>query len=567
MKFFFVTLFCVFISVTYSQQISGSSEFKSIEFNSSIQIIEKTLPPLLEVSDIKFSDANQNNRLDANETCDVSFKINNVGKGMAKNIKITVSNITSEISGFTWDKSRQIALIPSGSSENVTISFKGNIDLLSGKLKMGFSFSETSGFAPDAFDLDIETKEFAKPEIRVVDERVVSESGAVQRKKKVTLTTLIQNVGQGEAQSVNVSFVLPDNVFPSSELSFAFPNMKPNEQKQINFEFLINDRYVSNTVPIKINLGEKYGKFAQSKTVNVTIDSKTDKQIISIASNAKDQTTEITQGSLTSDVDKDIPVNSFKNSNRYALVIGNEDYSSRNSGLNSESNVAFAVVDAQIFSEYAVNTLGVPRENLQLLINATGGEMNSQIEKFTKLLNLSNGKGELIFYYAGHGLPDEATNIPYIVPVDGNYGNLTKSGVNLYDMYNSFGSTNASQVLVFMDACFSGGARDAGLVAARALKIKPKKGELIGNIVVFAATSAEQAAMPYNDKRHGLFTYFLLKKIKESKGQTPLGELGDFVTNSVAKQSLLVNQKEQSPEVLISEKLLGTWKSTKLINY
>ena len=51
---------------------------------------------------------------------------------------------------------------------------------------------------------------------------------------------------------------------------------------------------------------------------------------------------------------------------------------------------------------------------------------------------MAGGKGELIFYYAGHGLPEESTNIPYIVPVDGSNGNLSKTGINLYDMYKSF---------------------------------------------------------------------------------------------------------------------------------
>ena len=562
LAFLIVSTFGVF-----AQGNVGNSEFKSIEFNSSTQIVEKSLPPLLEVSDIKFSDANQNDRLDANESCNVTFKISNVGKGMAKNVKINVSNNTPDISGVMWDKSKQIALIPAGGIENVTISFAGNIDLLSGKLKMGFTFNETSGFAPDAFDLDIETKEFAKPNVSIVDQRVISESGSVQKKKPVTLTTLIQNIGQGKAENVKVSFILPDNVFPSTDLNYSFVSLNANEQQQINFEFLINDRYTSSTVPVKILISEKYGKFAQGKTYDVAIDSKADREIINIVSKANDNIIGITQGSLTSDVDKDIPVNSFKNPNRYALVIGNENYSSRNSGLNSERNVAFAEVDASIFAEYAVNTLGVPKENLQLLVNATGGEINSQITRFTKLLNLTNGSGEFIFFYAGHGLPEEGTNVPYIVPVDGNYGNLAESGINLYEMYNDFTSTNASKVIVFMDACFSGGARDAGLVAARAVKIKPKKGDLKGNIVVYTATSAEQAAMPYTEKRHGLFTYFLLKKLKESNGKLTLGELGDYISNNVAKQSLLVNQKEQAPEIIISEELIDTWRTQKIINY
>jgi uncharacterized caspase-like protein len=180
---------------------------------------------------------------------------------------------------------------------------------------------------------------------------------------------------------------------------------------------------------------------------------------------------------------------------------------------------------------------------------------------------LAGGKGELIFYYAGHGLPEESTNIPYIVPVDGSNGNLSKTGINLYDMYNGFTATNAAQVIFFMDACFSGGAREAGLVAARGVKIKPKKGELKGNIVVFAATSSEQSAMPYAEKRHGLFTYYLLKKFKDSKGKFTLDELDEYISTNVARQSLLVNQKDQQPEVLVGPQIMNIWKSIKLINY
>ncbi|HBW86637.1 MAG TPA: hypothetical protein DEF82_07850 [Crocinitomicaceae bacterium] len=552
--------------LSLAQGSVGYSEYKNIEFNSSTQIVEKTLPPLLEVSNIKFSDQNLNDRLDAIENCLITFNVKNIGKGLAKNIKINVSNASS-ITGVEFDKSKQINLIPSGGEDSVQIKLKGNLELSSGNLKLSFTFSEASGFAPDAFDFGIETKEFSKPEIKVIDERIVSATGKVQRKKPVTLTVLIQNIGQGKGENVKVNFGLPENVFPTSGTTYEYISMTPNEQKQIDFEFLINDNYIKSIIPVTIKIDEKFGKFASGKTCNVTIDAVTEKEVISVTSKAIDEKIDVTLGSLTSDVDKDIPVNTYKNPNRYALIIGNEDYSSRAAGLNSESNVAFAVADAQVFADYAKKTLGVPDENVELLTNATGGEMNNQIERFKKLLNLAGGKGELIFYYAGHGLPEESTNIPYIVPVDGSNGNLSKTGVNLYEMYNGFATTNAAQVIVFMDACFSGGARDAGLVAARGVKIKPKKGELKGNIVVFAATSSEQSAMPYTEKRHGLFTYYLLKKFKDSKGKFTLDELEGYLSTNVARQSLLVNQKDQQPEVLVGPQMLSIWKSIKLINY
>jgi hypothetical protein len=540
--------------VVFAQGNVGNSEFKSIEFNSSTQIVEKSLPPLLEVSDIKFSDANQNDRLDANESCNVTFKISNVGKGMAKNVKINVSNNTPDISGVMWDKSKQIALIPAGGIENVTISFTGNIDLLSGKLKMGFTFNETSGFAPDAFDLDIETKEFAKPNVSIVDQRVISESGSVQKKKPVTLTTLIQNIGQGKAENVKVSFILPDNVFPSSDLNYSFVSLNANEQQQINFEFLINDRYISSTVPVKILISEKHGKFAQGKTYDVAIDSKANREIINIVSKANDNIIGITQGSLTSDVDKDIPVNSFKNPNRYALIIGNEHYSEK--VVNSQiKNVMFANVDATIFKEYCEKTLGVPTENIQLILDADNTKMNREITLICEKIKRKNGQGEIIFYYSGHGSPDEKSNTPFLVPVGLEVADISL-GLNVSSIYKSFGSVNAKRTTVFLDACFTGLSETSKFINPTSPPIPND-----GKIVIFAATGMSQAAEPYTEKKHGMFTYFLLRKLKESKGLVNYSDLSEYLTSEVGITSLNVNRKAQDPQIGFSRDLIDNWKS------
>ena len=65
-----------------------------------------------------------------------------------------------------------------------------------------------------------------------------------------------------------------------------------------------------------------------------------------------------------SHVDRDVPTISDIKKNRYALIIGNEDYSSRQPGLSSESNVEYARNDASAFREYAINTFGVPKERI-----------------------------------------------------------------------------------------------------------------------------------------------------------------------------------------------------------
>ena len=50
----------------------------------------------------------------------------------------------------------------------------------------------------------------------------------------------------------------------------------------------------------------------------------------------------ITEVSLVSDVDRDIPRVNSTNENRYALIIGNEDYNTYQHGSNTEENVVYA---------------------------------------------------------------------------------------------------------------------------------------------------------------------------------------------------------------------------------
>jgi hypothetical protein len=80
-------------------------------------------------------------------------------------------------------------------------------------------------------------------------------------------------------------------------------------------------------------------------------------------------------------------------------------------------------------------------------------------------------------------------------------------------------------------------------------------------MVVFSAASGEETAYPYKEKHHGLFTYYLLKKLQMSKGNMSLGDLQDYVTDEVAKKSIVVNGKSQTPTVTPSANIGEGWRS------
>ena len=263
----------------------------------------------------------------------------------------------------------------------------------------------------------------------------------------------------------------------------------------------------------------------------------------------------------TSSVNINIP-NNKKVKHRYALIIGNEDYQSKQQGLNDEQNVDYAINDASIFKEYALRTLGVKEENMYFLENATSIEMNRTINLVTKIIKKLGDKAELIVYYAGHGYPDEITKIPYLIPVDVPASDMDYA-ISLNDLYKKLSSTNAKSIAIFLDACFTGGGRNSGLLASRGVKVKAKEGVLAGNIIVFSASSEEQSALPFHDQGHGMFTYYLLKKLQESNGKTSMGELSDYIKENVSIQSLKINEKEQDPAIQTSQNIINDWRKWK----
>ncbi|TVR71709.1 MAG: caspase family protein [Marinilabiliales bacterium] len=253
-----------------------------------------------------------------------------------------------------------------------------------------------------------------------------------------------------------------------------------------------------------------------------------------------------------------IPFRNPSNPLRFALIIGNEDYSSYQVGLQREANVDYAIRDAELFRKYAINVFGVPEENILFLTNARSIEMQLEIRKLAGIINALDGNAEVFFYYAGHGLPDHNTRDPYIIPVDVTGSNLDFA-VKLSDLYGQLTKYPANRVTVFLDACFSGGARNVGLVSARAVRVRPREDMLSGNLVVFSASSEAQIAHPFREKQHGIFTYFALNKIKETKGNITYREFSDYLRQTVAIRSIMVNNAEQTPQTNVSPTIEEAW--------
>ncbi len=258
-----------------------------------------------------------------------------------------------------------------------------------------------------------------------------------------------------------------------------------------------------------------------------------------------------------SDVDENIPITSRVAGNTVALVIANENY-------NKASNVESALQDGETVSEYFKRTLGIPEHQVIYRPDVTYANMIEAVSHTRSMVSTIGNNVDLIVYYAGHGFPDEESKDAYLLPVDGN-GLSTTTAYSLNRFYSDLADSGAENVMVFVDACFSGATRNGNmLVDARGVALKAKSAAPAGNMFILSATSEAETAMPYKDKHHGLFTYYFLKKLQSSKGNVSLKDLTEYVKDNVSRTSLQVNKKKQTPNVIVSGSLKNTWHDKKL---
>lgn len=329
-------------------------------------------------------------------------------------------------------------------------------------------------------------------------------------------------------------FFIDNDAISLAEYSFVLPNgLKYKYSNEASLTYSIaNVKYDLDAIEIDKNVssGRKRGK-----------------QTIS--------TSTFTMGK--SDIDINIPTTEVSRDNTFAVIIANENY-------DNEKMVQFAYNDGQVFRDYCRKTLGLPEDNVHFRPDATLNNIKFEIN-WLKTVAKAHPNAQIIFYYAGHGMPDESTRESYLLPIDG-YSTVASTGFKMSELYASLGSLPAKNVLVLLDACFSGADRnDDVLTSVRGVKIAPRIDKPRGNMIVFSATSNKQTALPYTEQSHGLFTYFILKWLQTNPTKTSFGAWFDYVKKNVAQKASVKNSKEQTPTTMISTSLAESWRNLSLL--
>ena len=174
----------------------------------------------------------------------------------------------------------------------------------------------------------------------------------------------------------------------------------------------------------------------------------------------------------------------------------------------------YADGDARAVAKHLRHDLGYQDENIATLINEQAAR--SDFEKYFErwLPNRVQAGDEVFVYFSGHGAPNPKTGDSYLVPYDGDPAYLPETAFPVKRLYAALAKLPAKKITVVMDSCFSGaGGRSVIAKGARPL-VTVADDVVPAKITVISASAGDQVSNAYEEKRHGLFTYYFLKGLE-----------------------------------------------------
>lgn len=263
------------------------------------------------------------------------------------------------------------------------------------------------------------------------------------------------------------------------------------------------------------------------------------------------------QTAFVSDVDVDIPENPTDNHRTFVVVFANGHY-------RREKDSEYSLRDGEIFARYCHKTLGIPQDNIRFVPDATLNDMRYELMWLKNAVADYGGNAEIIVYYSGHGMSDPRTGAACLLPSDG-YGQDLGSGLGLDELCDALSLYRSRSTLLILDASFAGVARDGSTLNTNLHgRLSPRACVPSGKMMVFTAAENGETAYVCREKGHGMMTYFLLKKLQQTRGEVTLGELSRYVAREVRERTWVDWKDHQTPRALVAITLSHVWKPIRL---
>lgn len=494
------------------------------------------------------------------EKLEIQVLVRNEGEGLAENVKLIIDGRNS-MSGLFFRSS--IGQIPAKGELVHSESFSLPRDYDDDELEIAIKVEELDGFSADIAKTSYQIEEWEEPKVRIT---APSTFEALRPGRVSKYELLAENIGNTPIRDIALhtelethGIKLVDEQWPERLTLLA-----PGEQIPLTL-YLKGDLEIDGNVKPEFSihmrdLGTSNQKKSVAKVANYFLHLEQ-----GFRYHHSGNTIQYAVSNLgLSEEDKRkarISNNKIKHSNNYALVLGNRNYDKM-----PELPVRYAIQDAKLMADVFEKNMGIPSTNVAQYHDVTLGEFKSIIGgngrpgKFQREVNgLSRGRADTVFvFYSGHGVP--AINDKwdaYLMPSDATPGSIDVAGYHLEEFYRQLELINAENIVVFLDACFSGNSADGTLypeVSASVLKKPivsvPDKNSVI---TVFSATQQDGVATWFNQVGNGLFSNFLAKGLtgeadEDGDKKVTSDELYSYVENKVSAVSAVLG-RHQRPSV------------------
>ena len=221
---------------------------------------------------------------------------------------------------------------------------------------------------------------------------------------------------------------------------------------------------------------------------------------------------------------------------RWAIVVGVNDYDDPR-----VNDLKFAVNDAKLVAD-ALTSSGL-FERVFLFADGASGEFGAEptfmnVLKKVNVISQNAGPEDMVlFFFSGHGFPDEKEGYNYLAAKDTDPDMLLKSGIGLQELYRFMNESQARAKIVLLDACHSGARKDKGDVQLKGNYLYNGEGS-----VTIGSSQFDQSSYEWPEKQAGAFTWFLVQGMGGEADKTPFGngdgvvishELEQYVTQAV----------------------------------
>ena len=247
-------------------------------------------------------------------------------------------------------------------------------------------------------------------------------------------------------------------------------------------------------------------------------------------------------------------INSKKNNNKLAVIIGIQKY-------DSFLNARYADNDGEYFSEYAKKAFGIKSSNIKTLIDGEANNNSSKIALFRWLKQkIIPGETEVIIFYSGHGMASLDNGEIFLLSSDSDEGIIEDTALSRRDTFKRIESFNAKSVTVFIDACYNGETGDSGneellIASAKPLIGVKDTGDIPNSFNVFSSSQLNQASFSTEKEtgvENGIFSYYLMKGLEGNADlnddrKITNGEMQKYLSTEIPKIALSLHNREQDP--------------------